>query len=496
MFVRYHIDPKKEFAQPIGHDELAADLATARKLLENPSSRGIYGPWDTCALVAAAALEAHLLEGAGLPEEALSFAAEIVLRIGEGEAGPRPFEFEDTFFEEGADRSAARVLPLLLLPSATELRAMLDERSGSATFERAFRAGVNLARAVTDEVRLHLARGLDQVWKTSCVKNGHCHHDLGWRIATETIRFCVRGDWDLETGRRSVLPLGEPVTESIAAVDDDSIIASRLDAAIRALAPAAMASICVSSKARDLLLALLAAQRRSLLACEHDGDPDPRGSHTLVSARALLTLARDGDDAAIYEHLGAYADNSVLLGNLLRALSAAAEETPDRAATARRIWPEVVRHVLELNQSGHTPFRDAYFGDMTLAALIPSATGELPYLYREVDGSPITWWDPLELVSEIEAWLVPASGNVICVNQLLSFVSVLGPDDQVRLGLPWLEKLVVANPGRIAGGAFALTTWLIEMRSVAVDAGLSATWQRVVDDLVVAGATRLAPYSE
>ena len=108
---------------------------------------------------------------------------------------------------------------------------------------------------------------------------------------------------------------------------------------------------------------------------------------------------------------------------------------------------------------------------MTLAALIPSATGELPYLYREVDGSPITWWDPLELVSEIEAWLVPASGNVICVNQLLSFVSVLGPDDQVRLGLPWLEKLVVANPGRIAGGAFALTTWLIEMRSVAVDAG-------------------------
>ena len=496
LFVRYHIDPTKESAEPIGHDELAADMATARKLLENPSSRDVYGPWDTPALVAAAALEAHLLDGAVLPEDALSIAVEIVLRIGEGEAWPRPFEFEDTYFESGADRSAARVLPLLLLPSATELRAMLDEGSGSATFERAFRAGVNLARAVSDEVRLHLARGLDHIWKASCVKNGHCHHDLGWRIATETIRFCVRGDWDLETRRHSILPLEEPVTESIAGVDDDSIIASRLDAAIRALAPAAMAGICVSSKARNLLSALLAAQRRSLLACEHDGDPDPRGSHTLVSARALLTLARDGDDAAIYEHLDAYADNSVLLGSLLRALSAAAEETPDRATTARRIWPEVVRHVLELNQSGHTPFRDAYFGDMTLAALIPNATGELPYFYREVDGSPITWWDPLELVSEIEAWLVPAAGKVMCVNQLLGFVSILGLDGQVRLGLPWVEKLVAANPGRIARGAFALTTWLIEMRSVAVDAGLSATWQRVVDDLVVAGATRLAPYSE
>ena len=133
---------------------------------------------------------------------------------------------------------------------------------------------------------------------------------------------------------------------------------------------------------------------------------------------------------------------------------------------------------------------------MTLAALVPNATGELPYLSREVDGSPIAWWDPLELVSEIEAWLVPAAGEVMSVNQLFSFVSVLGPDDQVRLGLPWVEQLVVANPGRIAGGSFALTTWLIEMRSVAVDAGLSAIWQRVVDNLVVAGVTRLAPHSE
>ena len=417
LFVRYYIDPTKESAEPIGHDELAVDMATARKLLDNPQSQGVYGPWDTSALVAAAALEAHLLDGADLPEEALSFAAELVLRIGEGEAWPRQFEFEGTFFEQGADRTAARVLPLLLLPGAAKLRVVLDEEDGWTAFERAIRSGVNLARAVADEVRLHLARGLDHVWKTSCVKDGHCHHDLGWRIATETIRFCVRGDWDPELGRCSVLPLEEPVTESIAGVDDDSIIVSRLDAAIRALAPVAMADVCVSAQARDLLLALLAAQRRSLLACEPDGDPDSRGSHTLVSARALLTLARDGNDAAIFEHLDAYADNSPLLGNLLRALSAAAEEAPDRAATARRIWPEVVRHILQLNQSGHTPFRDAYYGDMTLAALIPSATGELPYLYREVDGSPITWWDPVELVPEVEAWLVPAAGNAICINQ-------------------------------------------------------------------------------
>ena len=496
LFVRYHIEPTKESAQPIGHDELVADMATAWKLLESPSSRDVYGPLDASALVAAAALEAHLLDGAVLPEDALSLATEIVLRIGESEASPRLFEFEDTYFEFGANRTAARVLPLLLLPVAAQLRAVLDEDDGRMTFEHALHSGVNFSRAVAYEVRLHLARGLDHVWKTSCLKDGHCHHELGGWIAAETMRCCVLGDWDPETGRRRVLPLEEPITESIAGVDDDSIIVSRLDAAIRALAPAAMADVCVSAQARDLLLALLAAQRRSLLACERDRDPDSRGSHTLVSARAFLTLARDGDDDAIFEHLDAYADNSPLLGNLLRALSAAAEEAPDRAATARRIWPRVVCHVLQLNQSGHTPFRHAYYGDMTLAALIPSATDELAYLYREVDGSPIPWWDPWELVSEVEAWLVPATGSVICVNQLLGFVSVLGPDHQVRLSLPWIEKLVAAAPIRIAGGASALTTWLIEIRSVAVDADLSATWQRVVDDLVVAGVTRLARYSE
>ena len=494
LFVRYHIDSRKESAKAIGHSELAVDLATARKLLQKPPSRDVHNPWDTPALVAAAALEAHLLDGVSLPEEALSFAAEIVLRVGAGEAWPRRFEFEDTFFESGADRSAARVLPLLFLPVAAQLRAVLDEEDGWTTCEYAFHAGVNLARALADEVRLHLARGLDRVWKTPCVGHGRCHHELGWQIATETMRFCVFGDWDPEIGQRSILSLGEPFTESLADTAADSLLVSRLDAAIRALAPAAVAEICVSPQARDLLLTLLAVQRRSLLSYEHDGNPDSRGSHALVSARALLTLAKNGDETTIYEHIDAYADNSDLLGSMLRALSATAEETPDRAATARRVWPKLVRHVLDLNESGHTPFRDADFGDMTLAALLPIWAGEFPY--REVGDAPIVWWNPLELVSEVEAWLEPAAGDATCVNQLIGFVSALGPDDQVRLGLPWIEKLVAVDPCRIAGGASVLTTWLIEMRSVAIDAGLSASWQRIVDDLVVAGVTRLAPYSD
>ena len=495
LFVRYHIKRTKEHAVAYSADELEADIETAQTLLENPLPLGAPSPSEISALVAAVALESHLLEAADLSEDALSFAAETVLRIAEEEAAPREFEFAGTIWEQGPDRSAARALPLLLLPVAEHLRAVLDEEDGSTTYNRVLHAGLNSARAVADEVRLHLARGLDHVWAAPCVEHGHCHHKLAWQLATETMRHCLLSARDPETGQRSLLTLDEPLTKSLARTAADSILVSRLDGAIRALAPASMAHICISAQARALLLALLAAQRRSLLNIKHR-NPDDRDTHTLVSARALLALAKDGDDTAIYEQIDAYADNSILLGKLLRALSAAAEETPARAETARRVWPNIIRHVLELNESGHTPFQGAHHGDMALTALIPNSVNELPYLYREVSVSPIMWWDPIELRAEVEVWLALAKGNPRCVDQLVGFVQMLESDDQVQVGLPCMSMLVLADPTRVVRGSYMLTSWLIEMRSVAADSGLMNMWQKIVDDLVVAGETRLALYSD
>ena len=203
------------------------------------------------------------------------------------------------------------------------------------------------------------------------------------------MRHCALGPVDPETWRRPTLRLEDPLAESLAHTDADAVIVSRLDSATRALAPAAVAGACVSADARELLTTLLAVQRRSLLASE-DPTPDERGTHSLVAARALLTLAADGDEATIVEYINAYADNAALIDNLLRALSAAAEETPDRAATAQRVWPRVVRRILELHDAGRKLFADLHYGDMALASVIPVATGEIPYLYREIDGRPIT----------------------------------------------------------------------------------------------------------
>ena len=491
---RYYIEPRKHFPEPVDSRQLSDDIASVRDLLENPSPFNAGHLWDAPALVVAAALEAHLLYRIEVPNDDLTFAAETVIRVGEGEAGPQPFESEQSFFESGADRSSARVLPLLLLPAAASLRATVDSADGSAAFRRAVAAGMNLVRALANEVRLHLARGLDHLWAEPCCLHRLCHHEVGLRLAIESMRDCVIGDVDRETWQRTRLTLNEPINESLADTPDASIIPSRLDAAIRSLAPAAIADICVSTRAHELLTIILAAQRRVLLA--HEQNVDHRGTHTLVAARALLMLEGRGDSGPLYAYLDAYADNSDLLYNLLRSLSAAAEEAPSLAATAQRVWPGIVRRVLELNDSGHTPFQGRYFGDMALAALVPNTTPDTGFLDREVQETPIMWWEPLQLQSEIAAWLVPAAGIPECVDQLVSFLRALTTEDQARTGLPWVAELVLAGPEQSANRTYTLTEWLIEIRAAAADAGLSAEWQQVVDALVVAGVRTLAPYSE
>ena len=492
---RYATRRQDKPTDAIDRDELVADIEVAQRILANQSALIALNPWDLPTAVAAAALQAHLLRGVDLPIEALTFAVDTVLQVGEGEAWPREYLAETAYFEQAADRSAARALPLLLLPAGTQLRALLDGTDERSLNERAAKACVNLARVRSYEVRLHLARSLDALWTTPCADKTTCHHETGFRIAIETTRDCALGPRDPDEGRRQLATLQEPITESLAELRADSIITSRLDAAIRSLAPAATANCCVSANALALLTALLDAQQRSLLNAEHD-TVDGRGTHTLVRARALLTLAEHGDDTAIYTQVDAYANHAFLLGHLLRTLSAAAEETTGRAATARQLWPNVMRRVLALHHAGRAPFGSGFIGGMTRAALLPDPSPDGEYRYREVEDEPIRWWNPLALRGEVEEWLAIAEGNATCVDQLIAFLCALDPLDQAAIGLPWIARLVLADPSRVATGSLSVSAWLIDVRAFATDAGLGAQWQEVVDALVVAGVSRLALYSE
>ena len=106
------------------------------------------------------------------------------------------------------------------------------------------------------------------------------------------------------------------------------------------------------------------------------------------------------------------------------------------------------------------------------------------------------WWDPFSLRPDMERLLATDASKVECVNRLITFLGGLKPQDQVRLGLPWLTTLVLESPGEIATRSFLLPEWLIEMRSPAESVNLSDQWQQVVDALVVEGVTRLARYSD
>jgi DNA-binding transcriptional ArsR family regulator len=494
LMVRYHVQPSQGTALPLSAEDLAADLAVAQELLDNPPALGPGGPWDMPAAVAAAALEACITSGTEVPGEALRFAAETIIRIGEGEAPSHAFDNKDSFFEQGADRNAARALPLLLLPKAAALRALVDGGDGSAAYSRALTAARRLARSLPNEVRVRLARGIDRLWEAPCTGDESCHHRTALELAVETMRDCAFGAWDPAAGRVQIMMLADPVEQALAGTADDAIDFSRLDPAIRALAPAARAGVCVSGRARELLTVVLAAHRRSLLAQEHDADH--RGTHALIAARALLTIAADGGDAPVREHIDAYAGSPSLLTNFLRALSAAAEESPGRAAVAAGIWPSVVAEVIGLHQRGHAALLDPDYGDYALASLMPNTAGEVAFLYRELDGEPIAWWRPLAWQAAVEQWLPLALGNPACVEHLVGFLLPLSPADQARVGLPWVERLVLADPGRVARRSSLLSAWLIEIRQPASDADLLPGWQRLVDALVVAGVARLAPYSE
>ena len=401
--------------------------------------------------------------------------------------------YREQYFDQGADRVAARALPLLMHPAATALQDTCGEETGASGEARVAAAANRLARASDIEVRLYLARGLDPLWETPC-RPGSCHHQAAYDLAVETMRDCVLGPWDFAAQRRNILRVGDPVADSLAEVTGTAVFLPRLDAAIRALGAAARQDTCMKEPARELLVVLLGAQRRGLLASEHD--PDHRGSHALAAARALLSLAAAGDQSSLRDQIDAYADNGTLLGSLLRALAAAAEETPSAAQAARQLWPELITQVLDLLSAGHQPFGHDYLSQLEFASVLPTPAYDWSYLYLELQSEPINWTDVLAWRQAIEAWLPFAVGQAPCVDSLVVLLRTLPAPDQVRTGLPWVAELVMPNPGAIAGRSRALRAWLTEIRTAADEAGMLTPWQELIDALVVAGDSALAHYSE
>ncbi|MFF5614606.1 hypothetical protein ACFY7B_16965 [Streptomyces albidoflavus] len=480
---RYGVHRHSTVSSPVSASELTRDLAVARDLQANPPRISASDPAQAPADVAAYALQAALLHGEDLSPDDIAWAATTLLDI--AETIQHAIDDESTF-PWGADRSAARALPLLLLPQATTLRRSLglDTHTGKQQLNDALH---DLGCASTLETRIFFAAALDPLWSAPCAPED-CPHNSTFEVLQDSARHSAIGPWDQDGQRRDVRHLDGSLAQDLASIPGDEILVPQLSPAIRGLAPAAISG-CRSHQAMTLLRVLLEAHSRGLASLEHQYHHSRNDA--LIAARALLTIT-DRDGTALRRHLTAYAGSADALAEALHALAASAEENEQLAIVARQIWPEVMDHVLDLFDAGHKPDVHGFFGAQAVAALVPAPTYDNAYLHRELAGPPCTWTALSSWAAQIDRWLPYGTGVPACVDALVAALRTLSIDDQIRYGMPWLEKLVSENSDEIAQQSYLLPGWLRDVHSSAKGSTTAQQWQRIVDVLTVAGDSRLS----
>lgn len=482
----------------LADDALAADLALARSLLAHPPGTAAFTA-DGPVAAAATVVELRLTNRAGCSDDDLAWSAEVLLQVARNNAGRRPDDYDDSFFSQGADRSAARALPVLLLPSASGLRAALGLR-GAEGVDGLVEASRAVAANGAEEARLAYARGLDHVWAAPCDSAqlaGRCHHQVAFDLVVDSLLQSRLGPWDQQAQRRAVASLDPPEPAALDAVDGEDVLVRRLAPALRAAGAAAASTACCKNDAQQALRPLLAAHQRAMLAHKHGYHHSH--SDSLVAARAALWQATDGRDDVVLDYVRAYLPVPRMLAEGLQALAAAAEERPDAAEHARRLWPVVMDLVLDAASADPAVFTERTWGDYAEAALVPTPAAEWGYLTHETAGQPQPWRSLLPWAPQVERWLTAVAGDRpasrMSIDHLVIAVRELDVPDQAEQGLQWIER-IVAGGGKQCASTFTLPEWLRERRSDLAPGEQIARWQRVVDLLVVAGDTRVADLAD
>jgi hypothetical protein len=480
-------------APDMSSEMLAADLATAQALLADPPKTALGASPDGPVAAAASALELHFDRDVDVTDTDLQWSAKVLLEVAAAINENPSDAFDDSLFGQGTDRSAARGLPYLLLPSAQGLRRSLgiDSADGVEWL-------IGLSRAVawgaSNEARLAYARGLDSVWSSPCSTDlqGRCQHQVAFDLVEASYRDCLLGPWDNDLQQRTIAELEPPVASSLASIDGDRIIVRRLSAALRALGSAAVSGACRRQEAQEALDVVLAAHRRSMLAHEHGYHHSD--SDSLLAARAALWQATDGRDRPLLEHIEAYLGDSRMLAECLRAINAAAEERAASATEARRLWPILMDRVLDAVADNPAVFANRHWGDYALSELVPNPAYAWGYLTLELAGEPERWRDLLAWSPQVDRWLGAAVGNRKSIDALVIAVRELEVSDQIDAGLKWIER-IVENGGDDCANTFTLPEWLHERRAD-ITPEHEARWQRVVDVLVVSGDHRVADLAD
>lgn len=479
-------------APEIADEDLAADIATARDLLDNPPASGL-GP-DGPVAVAASAVELHYTGRAEVAADDLEWSAATLLQVAAFTAENPQDAFEHSFFNQGMDRSAGRGLPHLLLPAARELLVQLGDDPATDT-EELIALSSAVATQSANEARLAYAQALDFVWSEPCCDHldGRCHHAVAFDFIRESFMDSVMGPWDNVGQHRTIGRLDPPSVQSLEAAPGDDIIFRRLGAGLRATGAAAVHPVCVREEAIETLRVLIAAHQRAMLASEHGYHHSH--SESLIAARAALAQAVDNRDEIVLAYIEGYLGNSRMLAEALQAIAAAADEHAETAAAARRLWPEIMDRVLSAAEANPKIFTEHTWGDYAEAALIPTPTYTSHYLTIEMPGDAHPWRDLLAWSDQVDRWLAAATGDRMSIDNLVIAVKDLETADQADAGIRWIEQ-IVRRAGSDAANTFTLPEWLHELRPELTTQAQIAGWQRIVDLLVVAGDHRVSDLAD
>ncbi|MGV8966572.1 MAG: hypothetical protein ACOH2F_09850 [Cellulomonas sp.] len=487
-----HVRDNGGRAPDITPELLHADLALARGLLEDPPQT--YGfSSDGPIAVAATAVELHLTARAVVPFDDLVWCARTLLQVAVADRASDADD--DSVFDQGADRSAARALPFLLLPAARDLRAALSVEA-TDDLDALIAAIGGMAVHGNSETRLAFARALDAVWAAPCDTDqlhGRCHHRVAFDLVVESAAEAVIGPWDQELQRRALVSLDPPHLDTLDTILGEDIHVRRLNPALRATGAAATTAACCREDARHALGVILGAHQRGMLAREHGYSHSD--SDSLVAARAALWQASTGDDEATLQYIRNYLPKSNLLAEGLGSLAAAADERPDVGQHARRLWPQIMDLVLDASDDHPKLFTEHPWGVYARAYLIPNPSARQRYLTSELAGDPASWRDLLAWRPQVDRWVRAAGPGRMSLDHLVIAIRDLDVRGQIEHGLPWIEQ-AVGGAGPDCAWTYTLPEWLHERRPDLRLAADIARWQRVVDFLVVAGDTRVADLAD
>ncbi|PWK89491.1 hypothetical protein C8D88_102765 [Lentzea atacamensis] len=476
---------------PPSSEEIAADLAAGRSLLESDEDMLPTRAADAVAHVVRVAVQRAAAGDMDALGGEATFATEFVLSVALSFQDAEDQRDEGQYFDLGADRAVAQAVPAFLMP---EMTALLESAGGSA--DDVAEAGLAMASKASLETRLYLARGCDVVWTAPC-HGDPCIHRIALNWLVETARVAEIGPWDQDGQRRTNVEIVGDVGERLQELAGDSVVIAVLDAAIRGLGAATSADHCCADDAATLLATLLDVEGRAMVAQEKEGwSADDRGTHTLIAARALLEgFAKNGDVGSVLEHLDVLRADAGLMSNFLHGLAAAGAENERLAEAARGLWPSLLRHAIGYLSDDPSPYQEHHWGDWAAGALLPDPTPWTQGLYNEIVGAPIDWVRAKDLVELIDEWLPTAHGEMKCVDALIGILRKLPVEVQVTRGLQWVSDLCIQDGCVTVKQSFLSNNWLKEIRSTAEEVGHLAEWQMLVDSLVVAGNEGLAPYS-